>query len=269
MRPDFEVSTRAVESYATVTYGSGKYADGLRESDFKVLDNRKPVPLRAFESDTSAVSVALLLDMSGSMTGAIPSLRKSALGLVSNLRPIDSVAVFGFSDSVSELQPWTLDKDEAKRALLRTRALDTTELNDALLRLIHDLSARKGKNAIVVFTDGNDTASALGADLVVRRAKENSVRIYTIAEGTALKDPGLALRLASIAAATGGLSFAIPKASQMAAVFQTISQDLAHGYLLTIRPEPDSSRQWHNLEVLLASPQGRAVRARKGFFGAP
>ncbi len=269
MRSDFEVSTRAVESYTTVTNGNGRYADGLRQSDFNVLDNRKPVPLTAFENDTSAVSVALLLDMSGSMSGAIASLRKSAFGLVSNLRPIDSVAVFGFSDSVSEIQPWTLDKDEAKRALLRTRVFDNTVLNDALLRLIHDLSKRKGKNAIVVFTDGDDTASALGADLVVRRAKENSVRIYTIAEGSALKDPGLAARLATIAAATGGLSFAISEASQMAAVFQTISQDLAHGYLLTIRPEPDPSRQWHSLEVVLTSPHGRAVRARKGYFGAP
>ncbi len=268
-RADFQVSARVVEANATVTNGNGRFTDGLRETDFKMLDNGKPVRLSAFESDTSAVSVALLLDMSKSMTRALATLRKSAFSLVGGLRPMDSVAVFAFSDSVSELQPWTLDKDAAKRALLRARVMQDTELHDALLRLIHELSGRKGKNVIVVFTDGNDTASALGADTVVRRAKENSIRIYTVAEGDALTDSGLLSRLEIIATATGGLSFAIREVSGIAAVFEAISRDLTHGYLLTIQPEPDPSRKWHRLEVVLASPRGRTVRARQGYFGTP
>jgi VWFA-related protein len=199
------------------------------------------------------------------MTGALSALRKSAFALAANLRPADSVAVYSFSNSVSELQAWTADKDAAKRAILGVRLQNATELHDALVRVIHELAERNGKKAIVVFTDGDDTASALDAETVVRRARENGIPVYTIAHGEALTHPGLLKHLEKIAAATGGLALAIRERSEIGPAFERISEDLSHGYLLAFRPDEDSEHAWHRIRVTVRG-KDRNVRAREGYY---
>ena len=88
--------------------------------------------------------MALLFDTTGSMEGALPSLKSSALHLLDELRPDDTVAVYGFNDRVAELQPFTTDKISAKRAVLRAHAAGSTALYDALLRVNHDLAGMPG-----------------------------------------------------------------------------------------------------------------------------
>jgi Ca-activated chloride channel family protein len=262
---DFQATARLVEVYATVTVGNGEYADGLSRADFAVFDNGEPAPVAAFDSNAAGVSVALLLDASGSMTGALSTVRKSAFALAGNLRPADSVAVYSFGNSVSELQAWTADKDAAKRAILGVRLQDATELHDALVRVIHEMSERNGKKAIVVFTDGHDTASALNAEAVVRRARETGIPVYTIAHGEALTHPGFLNHLEKIAASTGGWAFAIRERSEIAPAFKRISEDLSHGYLLAFRPDEDPQRAWHRIQVRVRG-KDRRVRAREGYY---
>ncbi len=263
---DFQVTARLVEVYATVTDNRGRYFDGLDCSDFTVRDNGRPVPIGAFESNVGGVSVALLLDTSGSMTSALPALKKSAFALIENLRPADLATVYSFSGTVSKLQSWTADKDAAKRAILRVRTDEATELHNALVLVIHELARKVGKKAIVVFTDGHDTTSELTAEVVVRRAKEKGIPIYTIAHGEALQNSLLLRTLATVALATGGLSFAIRKSAEIEATFERISQDLAHGYLFAFRPGTDREPAWHSLEVVVGDGRGRKVRAREGYY---
>jgi VWFA-related protein len=267
----FRVSARLVEVYATVTGEGGHYLDDLDRNDFKLLDNGKPIPFGTFENRTAGVSVALVLDTTGSMFASLPALKNSALKLIDDLRPVDTVAVYSFNQSVYELQPFTKSKEQAKRAVLRTRASGNTGLHDALVRVTHDLSGRPGKKAIVVFTDGADNSSALTPDAVVRRAKTENVAVYTIAHGDALKDHDLMDQLQSVAAATGGLSFALNDPTQIRAVFEHIAQDLLHGYLLAFQPDPvDGIPEWRTLHVVVRNDNSGLdppkVRARDGYF---
>ena len=64
--------------------------------------------------------MALVFDASGSMVNTLPSLKHAAMQLVDDLRPTDSVTVYCFNDTVTELQPFTSEKDAAKRAILKT-----------------------------------------------------------------------------------------------------------------------------------------------------
>lgn len=262
----FRISARLVEINATITDDRGRYVDDLERGDFSVMDNGEPVQIAAFENRTAGVSVALVLDTTGSMYAALPALKSSALRLIDDLRPVDTVAVYGFNDSVSELQPFTRNKDLAKRAVLRTRAAGNTGLYDALVRVTRDLSSRPGKKAIVVFTDGADNASALTSDAVARRAKTEDVTVYTIAHGEALKNRELTAQLETVAKATGGLAFAISDPTEIRAVFEHISQDLLHGYLLAFQPAADENREWRSLQIVLRGVQPRKVRAREGYF---
>ena len=262
----FRASGRIVEVYATVTDSRGHYVDDLNAGQFTILEGGQPKPVFAFENHTSSVSVALLFDSTGSMDTALPSLKSAALQLLDELRPEDSVAVYGFNDRVTELQPYTTDKVAANRAVLRTHAAGTTALYDALLRVNHDMAGRAGKKVILVFTDGDDNASMLTADAAILRAKGRGIPIYTIAEGDALVHQQLIGQLSNISRSTGGTSFLIRKLSDIGAVFQKVSEDLMHGYLLAFQPSEGEEHGWRKIEVVLANGKGRQVRAREGYF---
>jgi len=263
----FRVSARMVEIYATITDDRGRYVDELSRADFKLLDNGQPAEIGAFENHATGVSVALVLDTTGSMTKALPALKSSALKLIDDLRSVDTVAVYSFNESVSELQPFTQKKDLAKHAVLRTRASGKTGLHDALIHVTRELSGRPGKKVVVVFTDGGDNVSTLTPDAVIRRAKTENVAVYTVAHGDALSNPELMAQLESVAKATGGLSFAINDPSGIGAVFDHITQDLLHGYLLAFQPAAaDENHEWRSLQIVLRDGIPRKVRAREGYF---
>lgn len=262
----FHAKGRVVEAYATITDSRGRYVDDLGEDQFTLVDGQKPVKLIGFESHAQPVSVALLLDTTGSMSLALPALKSAALKLISELRPVDSVAVYSFNRSVTVLQPFTTDMNQAKRAVLSTEALGETALYDALARVSRDLSGRTGKKVIVVFTDGEDNSSTLTTDTAVLRAKATGVPLFTIAEGIALESKSYLNQLADLAKATGGESFAIKDASEIGAVFEKVSEDLAHGYLLQFEPPSSEDHAWHPINVQVKVRGDRVVRAREGYY---
>jgi len=262
---DFKVTGRLVEVYATVTDSRGRYVDNLTRDQFAILDQQSPQNITAFEPQSNEVSCVLLLDTTGSMQFALPALKNAALRLIGDLRPEDSVAVYNFSDSVTELQPFTTDKAAAKRAVLHTQAFGDTALYDALARVGQDLAGRAGKKVIVLFTDGKDNASTLNPNAAILRAKANGVPIYTIAQGEAIGHPDLLEQLAGISKATGGESFAIQKPSEIGRVFDKVSQDLTHGYLLSFQPPTSENPAWRPIQVTIGGPRSLKVRARDGY----
>ncbi|HWC96754.1 MAG TPA: VWA domain-containing protein [Candidatus Sulfopaludibacter sp.] len=262
----FRTTARLVEVYATVTDDRGRYVDDLPSKSFTILENGKPISPIAFESRASSVSLALLFDTTGSMHDALPSLKSAALKLIGELRPIDSVAVYSFADKVNELQPFTSDKTAAERAVLRTQAFGATALYDALVRVNHDLAARSGKKVIVVFTDGSDNLSVLTTEIAMQRAKSAGVPIYTIAQGDALKSPELLKQLGTLSKTTGGVAFRISGPGEIRKVFETVSQDLMHGYLLAFQPPSVEGHNWRTVEITLADTKNRKVRAREGYY---
>jgi VWFA-related protein len=262
----FKATGRLVEVYATVKDDRGHYVDDLPASTFTITEAGKPLQTVAFETRTGPVSVALLFDTTGSMQAALPALRNAALKLIADLRPIDSVAVYSFNDTVTELQAFTTNKSEAKRAVMRTHASGPTALYDALVRVNLDLAGRTGKKVIVVFTDGADNTSVLTTDVAMLRAKSSGIPIYTIAQGSALNSPPLLKQLSTVSKATGGVAFAIHGPAEIREVFETVSEDLMHGYLITFQPPSAEGHNFHPIEVTLSGAKGRKVRAREGYY---
>jgi Ca-activated chloride channel family protein len=263
----FRADARLVMIFATVTDSRGHYVDDLTGDSFEVLEDGRPQKVTSFESHTSGVSCALLLDTTASMHLALPAVKSAAMRFIRELRPVDSVAVYNFSGSVSLLQPFSTDKDAAQRAVLGTLASGQTALFDALTRVTRDLMARGGKKVIVLFTDGEDNASTLSSALAVRRMKSAGTPVYTIAQGQALTSHALVKELSDLSSATGGLSFQVEQAADVGQVFGKISQDLAHGYLMSFQPSaPGDKHEWHKLKVVLKSDKRRKIRAREGYY---
>ena len=105
-------------------------------------------------------------------------------------------------------------RSRSKQAVLRTRAAGGTALFDAVSNVTRELEMRKGKKALILFTDGADNASTLNAFGASRQARLSGVPIYTIAEGEALGDHTLLKTLEDLATRSGGLPFHLNQCRQ-------------------------------------------------------
>lgn len=269
LKPDFRSNGRLVAINTIVTDNRGRYIDDLKPEQFSLLDGGVRQTIVAFEPQSTELSCVLLLDITGSMSDTLPALKKAALRLIDALRPGDSVAVFGFSSNVVELMPFTTDHQAARRAVMGANAFGNTALYDALARIGHELTGRTGKKVIVVFTDGEDTASLLTAGTAIERAKVAGVPVYTIAQGQAIEKPDLTRQLAVISNSTGGVPFLIRDPDEMDQVFEKVAADLTHGYLLYFQPPPvdeDKEGTWRELKLVVTGARNPRVRAREGYY---
>jgi len=218
-KPDFRSDSRLVEISTVVTDNRGRYVDDLKPEQFSVLDGGKPQAIN-FEPQSTGLSCVLLLDTTGSMADTLPALKKAALRLIDSLRPVDSVAVFGFNSSVVELAPFSTDHQAARRAVMGVEAFGNTALYDALARVGHEFTGRTGKKVIVVFTDGEDTSSLLTSEAAIERATIAGVPVYTIAHGQATDNKELQTQHEGIYNSTGGVTLVSREHDEKRQVFQ-------------------------------------------------
>ncbi len=263
----FKDEVKLVQVYATVFDQGGRAVAGLSREQFEIRDDGAPQAIRVFESTDEALSCVLLLDTTGSMQDAMPSLRNAAGAFVDALRPGDSIAIYSFTDHLDELSEMTSDKAAAHRALTRLRAGGRTALFDAVSQVALAIERRPGKKAVVVLTDGGDNASLLNRQSAVQRARKAGVPVFAIAEGNALSDSAAAGLLHDLSKDTGGHMYKAPEPKGMESVFTAIAADLKSGYLLAFQaPLEERVSPWHELEILVKNtPKPLKVRARTGY----
>jgi Ca-activated chloride channel family protein len=261
------VEVHLVEVYATIYDQKGRYVDGLSRDSFQVSEDGKPQEISSFETNSQGLSCAILLDTTGSMSEALPRVKNSIVKLIDELGPQDSVAIYTFDERLNVRQEFTTDKDAAKRAILRTRAQGRTALFDALSEVAQDISKRPGKKAMVVFTDGDDNASALNANSAIARAKKVGVPLYAIAEGDAMKSQDLKKLLEDLSQRTGGSAYQVNKSSDIDLVFHKIGQDLQHLYMISYQPpSTPGDAKWHKIDLAVKGLKDYRVRAKEGYF---
>lgn len=262
-----KVDVHLIEVYATIFDQKNRYVDGLQREDFRVYEDGKPQSIADFETNAQDLSCALLLDSTGSMADVLPRVKNAAVRLIDQLGPHDAVAVYTFDQRLVVSQDFTRDKAAAKRAVLRTRAQGQTALFDALAQASQAMTRRSGRKALIVFTDGDDNASALNATSAVNRAKKVGIPLYVIEEGEALRSSNLKKLLADLSQRTGGTSHEVSKLKDMDDVFQGIVEDLQHLYMLAYQPpSAGADGKWHKIDLEVSGLKKYRVRAKEGYF---
>jgi len=263
--PVFRADVRLVEVYATVFDQRGKPVTGLTRENFVVAENGEPQTILSFESAGSALSCAILLDMTGSMSRAIPTVKNAAMRLLDRLGENDQAAIYGFSTSLRLLQGFTSDRRSAKRAVLGIQTGGGTALFDALAQVARDLSGRKGKKAIIAFTDGDDNSSFLNATAALGRLRKAGIPLYTVAEGEALRSNRLTRELVGISRMTGGLHYSARKSKEIEEIFQDISRDLNQTYMLAYSAPQSQDSRWRSIQLVVKGLKGYKIRAKEGY----
>jgi len=261
----FSSRVQLVEVYASVIGADGAPVMGLRRSDFQVYEDARPQELTTFIAGEFPLTVALGVDRSFSMAGEPLRLAKDASqAFLQELKPDDRSMVVAISNEADVIAPLSADRTAQARAISGLDAWSTTALHDAIIGTLDRLEPERGRQAIVMFSDGVDRYSHATATQVVDRARRSQALIYPIALGKAR-----APLLAELAAITGGRSFQLRDARELRPTLATIARELRYQYLLGYSPsdpiEP-GVHQWRSIRVSLksASP-GVRVRARDGY----
>jgi len=262
----FRSDVRLIEVYVTVLDHRGRYVTGLTRDRFEILDEGIPCPFSAFESTSSGFSCAILLDRTGSMGLAFPAVKNAILRFIDAFRENDVFALYSFNTSLTTLVDYTRDKDAAKQAVLNTIAQGATALFDSLSAITLQLSQRKGKKAVIVFTDGADNSSYLNANAVMRRARNSGIPVYAVAEGDALGSVELMRTLSDLSHLTGGFAYAVNKTSRIDEVFRDISANMQNAYMLAYAPPEPNGSHWRTIRVNIKDSKGLRIRAREGYY---
>jgi Ca-activated chloride channel family protein len=263
--PQFSSGVQLVEVYATVTDERGEPVTGLRQSDFEVLENGQPQEIAAFAAGEFPLTVALGVDRSASMAGEPLRLAKLASqAFLRQLRPDDRSMVVAISNNAEVIAPLSSNHEEQSRTIAALDAWSTTALHDAIIASLDRLEPEKGRQALVVFSDGVDRYSRATSSEVVARARRSQALIYPITFGRN-RSPASA----ELAVLTGGRSFLLRDARELERTLATIARELRYQYLIGYAPaakaEP-GSHEWRSIRVTGKNRQrGLRVRARDGY----
>ena len=261
-----KTEVRLVEVYATVFDGKGTHVEGLTRDQFEIRDNGELREISMFESVSSEISCAILLDATGSMQGSLPAVKNAVFHLIDRLRENDRVAVYTFNNSLTCVQDFTADKQAAKRAVLDIRAGGGTALFDALAEIVRDLGQQNGKKSVILFTDGADNSSFLYPGAALSGARAAGIPIYTIAQGEALENRGLLEQLKQIASWTGALTYSAKGTREIDRICDQIRLDLRHTYLLAYPAPAGQEAGWRTIRLAVKGRKNLRVRAKEGYL---
>jgi len=179
----FKSGVELINVTATVSDGSGRFVSGLRAEDFIVYEDNQPMQVTHFSAERVPVSLGIVLDTSGSMAGEKIQAAQSALDrfLFDLLDRQDEIFLYRFSNDPVLLQSWTTDRPLLSRALGRIVPNGGTAMYDTVAEAIP--LAQRGqylKKALVVISDGNDTASRTSIVEVKQLIRESEVLVYAI-----------------------------------------------------------------------------------------
>ncbi len=194
---------------------------GLDPSQITLLENGVPRQLSIRCPDPTEInSVVLVLDNSGSMTGAMPKLIEASKRLVDSLGPNDECAIIVFGLGINVVQNFTTDKTELKSVLNNMRPSGGTPLFSASYRGCELLQARGGNRHAVILTDGDDNQSTHTDQEVIDLARSIGAKLHTIAFDI---DQRFQAVMEKMAVETGGIYFFVSRPSELTTVYEKIA----------------------------------------------
>lgn len=291
------IDVRLVNVVATVTDAHGRYVSNLTANDFTLEEDGNVQEIAHFSQDQDVpVSVGVLLDTSGSMDRKIRTAVDSVDRFIHRIRPDDEIFLITFSGQAVLRQDFTDNRDKLSQALRHITPTGGTALYDALNEGLTKLrSAHHNKRALLVITDGQDTASVSKLEHAVQAIRSSEVLVYPIgissltyarnSSSPSLKLPGSALMfsrkasesrqddvdlnvLRTLAESSGGRPFLLAetlsgRGAQIEKVLDLIADELRNQYTLGFYPARPDDGRYHQLHVRVRT--GDQVRARRGY----
>ena len=269
--PDFteQVEVEFVELYTTVLDKAGHPVLDLGEKDFAAFEDGVQQKIARFELVRELpINAGVVLDVSASMEPSIDATKQAALQFFeSAVTPKDRAALITFNDHPQLAAKFTNEVTELAAGLAGIKAERGTALYDSLIFTLYYFNGIRGQRVVLLLSDGNDENSKFSFDDALEYARRTGVSIYSIGLKVGGKDAKIAKKaLTQIAEETGGRSFFIESAEELAGVYKTIQDEIRSRYLVAYQSSNTTeSRTFREVEVRVARP-GLEVKAMRGYY---
>jgi len=249
----------------------------LDKNAFTVFEDGKPQTIVHFHLEDIPVSMAIVIDNSGSMREKRNKVNQAALNLVRSSNPKDEVCIVNFNDEYYLDQEFTNDLLRLKEALEKINASGGTALYEAVVASSEYLKTygRLEKKVLFVVTDGEDNASLETLEQAVKQLQgENEPAVYAIGILGEEEHPKRARRALEIMAErTGGLAFFPKTLDEVDEISRTVAHDIRNQYTIGYKPtSPRSAGGFRTVHVeAKAKNHGKmTVRTKSGYYaGGP
>jgi VWFA-related protein len=261
---------------ATVLEGN-KLVPDLKADNFQVFEDQAKQTIISFQHTDLPVSIALVVDNSGSMARKRPSVNKSTLDLIQASNPQDEAFVVNFSDEAFIDQEFTSDVNKLRDGLGHIESRGGTALYDAVVASADKLAedAKRPKQVLILITDGEDNASSLNLEQTIRRVQQLSGPvIYSIGllfgdEMSHAEVRHARRALEMLSTETGGMAFFPKSIEQIDQIAAEVARDIRNQYTLGYRStKPTTEPGFRHVQVNAeAKGMGKlTVRTRTGYF---
>jgi Ca-activated chloride channel family protein len=271
------VNTDLITFTVTVTDIYGRFVSGLGKNAFSIFDDKRQQDITFFSDDDSPVSVGVLFDVSGSMSGdKVKRAREALSHFVQTSHDRDEYFLIAFNSRAQLLMDRTRDGNAVLDKLLYVTTKSNTALYDACYLGVERVQrGAHPKRALLLISDGQDNNSRYTFNELRRVLKESDVVLYAIGilggtdMGSSLGMEGQGI-LDELAGVSGGKAFYPRSAAEMDDIFEQIALELRHQYSIGYKP-PNfvNDGKWHHIKVKVAPPRGLPrlwVRSKEGYF---
>ena len=244
-----EVEVDYVELYTSV---DGDETRSLGKEHFTVSEDGRVQKIRKFELvEDLPITIGIALDTSGSMLESLGEAKRTAVDFLDNIiSPRDQSFLVGFSNKPSLVMPRTSDVGAVEAALESLHAVGMTSLHDAVVTSLYYFRGVRGRRALILLSDGEDTASTIEFKSSLEYARRSGVVIYSIGLNISKASLGVRSKLSSLSKETGGRSFFISKAVELNGVYDAIERELRSQYLLAyLSDAPQGSEEFRFVQV--------------------
>lgn len=272
---DIFINTDLVTFNVSVSDVYDRSVQGLKQEHFRILDNKIPQEIAMFSDEDAPVSLGVIFDVSGSMSGTkISNARDALKSFVETSHEADEYFLVGFNSRAQLLLDRTRDSDALLAKLTFVETKGNTALYDAtylgiekVVRGVHP------KKAVLLLSDGQDNNSRYTFREVQKLLKESGVIIYAIGilgGGSGTDDMRGQSYLEELAGVSGGKAFFPSSPMEMNDTFERIAIELRSQYAISYRPTNFTlDGKWHNVKVKVTPPRGMSrlfVRTREGYY---
>jgi VWFA-related protein len=262
------VRVELVELPIVVLDSRGIPVTGLERDDFKVFEDDREVRVEGFGTTADLpLSLAIAVDTSGSMVEAFPEVKRAVRGFTDSLlEDNDEVVLIRFSWDAEVEVAWTDEVRKIKGRLDEFVPDGGTSLHDAVVRSLDQFRGRRGRQAVVLLTDGEDTTSRTDWKIAERFAHTMRVPIFPIGLGLGKLDFGSRGVLKELSRETGGETFFPKGVEQLPAVYSRISELLRSQYLLWYpSPSDKPDTEFRSIRVEVAD-SALEVKTIAGYY---
>ncbi len=281
----FRAGVNLVSLMVGVVDGDDRFVTGLAGDDFAVYEDGVRQAIEFFSATGVPLDLAILIDASSSMRDKLSLVQDAAAGFARTLQPEDRGAVVEFNNSARFLSGFTRSSDDLEAAIRSTSAKGKTALYNALYVTLREFGKlpleedQVRRQAIVVLSDGDDTASVVGADQVIEQARRARVRIYTVTlvsrsqaedartygghQYTSEADQAMA----ALARDSGARSLFPSKLSDLSDVYSLIAEELSNLYVVGYASSaPQQDGAFRTLRVQILTRPNAFAKTRAGYF---